>query len=309
MTDVVSNAVEQANISALQQPPLIDVDPPAPPAAPAEVKKEAIPAATDENANPTDPPAVEETPEQKAAKAEARTQSRRAAKREREVAAKAALETEVRILREQNAALEAKGKTEAPAAEAGEPKREAFENYEDYLEARTDWRADQKVQAGLKVEREARETGERQRQQQTQAQAWQSDFEKREVEYAKTVPDYVERVREFVKESLPEYSPEAKAILRASDLAPNLMDHLEKNPDEHDRIVALPALDQAVELKILERELKKPKAPAVKKPSDAPAPIKPVAQGASGFSDYNENMTTAEYEAWRKQKTGKERRI
>lgn len=262
---------------------------PIPPAPDADEKKSDIPAATDDNAK------AEETPEQQ----EAKKQSRRAAKREREIAAKAALETENRMLREQLARTAPK--EPAAAAESGEPKREQFEDYEKYLEARADWRADQRVEAKLKAEREASQGREKQAKDSIASETTAKAWAEREKAFIATTKDYEEVVGAFVEDGLDSFSKGARELIVESELGPQLLHHLGTHDDVAERIAKLSPNRQIVELGKLEDSLapQSEQQAAPKKVSSAPAPIKPVGQGRGSTNGYHDNMSDAEYKEWR----------
>jgi hypothetical protein len=164
----------------------------------------------------------------------------------------------------------------------GKPKLEDFEKVEDYVEAVADWKlqAHQQKQAQQAEEQRARQTHS---EVQTKAQAV--------FEMAEQDPEF--DMAEF--ESLPISDPMAYAIMD-SDIAPKVMVHLQKNPDEVDRIAKLSPARQAAEIGKLEAKLS---VVEKVKPSSAPAPIKPVGSRGGATSGNPAEMTQAQYEAWR----------
>lgn len=264
---------------------LIDVDPPAP-AAEAQKAEEN----TSDPAPPADdkkPEEVTETPEQQ----EQKRQSRRARARERAAAELAAAQTEARLLREQLARLDRPTSPES----SGEPKREDFPDDWTFLEKRTEWIADQKVEQRLKAEREAREASERQTKAKTQQEQVAQEWEKREREFRAKTPDYVDVVTPFVEREIGAFAdPARQAIIESG---PQVLHYLATHPDEVERISALPQLRQASEIFKLEDAVNKP---APKRVSKAPDPITPLPQGRSAPNGYSDNMTDSEYREWRK---------
>lgn len=279
----MSDEVSVTDQVEYQPQPLIDVDPPAPVAddkKPDEVKEEPAPPADDKTGNA-------ETPEQ----AEEKRQSRRARARERAAAELAAAQTEARLLRERLASFEKPVQKD----ESAEPKREQFEDYEAYLERRAEWIADQKVEQRLNAERQQRESAERQNTAKTQQERVAQDWGKRESEFIKKTPDYVETVTPFVEQEIGVLSdPARQAIIESG---PQVLHHLATHPDEVERIAALSPLRQSAEILKLEESVSKP-APA--RLPTAPDPIKPVPQGRNAPAGYSDNMSTDEYKAWRK---------
>ncbi len=154
--------------------------------------------------------------------------------------------------------------------EAKEPKRDDFESYEAYVEARAEWRADRKVDERLKKRDEEQQHRTAAEKQQERAAA----FRKRTEELAKEMPDFRDVLAEATAD--PE-SAVSRLHAEPVDECENpaaVLYHLAKNPDEAERIASLPAAKQAREIWALDARLKSG-APA-KQPSKAPAPINPV---------------------------------
>jgi signal recognition particle GTPase len=194
---------------------------------------------------------------------------------------------------------------EEPAKPAvdGEPKRDDFESYEAYIEARADWRADRRWE-----EKEAKKRDEEAK---TRTQAEQQKLEQSFREKARSAAKELEDFEDVMEGSdAPMTQQMAEAIL-TSDLGPKLAYHLAKNPEEAKRIAALPAARQAAEIGKLEGSLEAESKPKPKpEPSKAPEPIEPVgARSASSErpSDKDDIDTwhkkrLAELEARRKRK-------
>lgn len=189
-------------------------------------------------------------------------------------------------------------KPEAKPAENGEPRREAFDSYEGYLEARAEWRADQKVAQALKAREE----------QATKQRAVQSEQEaaQRFREHAAKVASEIEDFEDVLaSSSAPLSQAMANAITRSGELGPRIAYHLAKNPDEARRIAALDPAEQAMEIGFLKASVSKE---PVKKPSKAPAPIDPVKAGkGGGDSDMPDPADTAKWIAWRNRDIAKKR--
>lgn len=118
------------------------------------------------------------------------------------------------------------GKTEQPKV-TGEPQRGDFADYELYLEARTEYRAEQKVKTILaehskqQAEAQTKVTAEQ------SEQAVQRDYLKRQNEAAKTIPDFRE-VMEEADVSVP--ADVLKLIMRMPD-GPTIAYHMAKQPE------------------------------------------------------------------------------
>jgi hypothetical protein len=179
----------------------------------------------------------------------------------------------------------------------GEPKREQFNDYEGFIEARAEWKADQRVN-----ERLAKQSEDRQQQahQDTERKAVE-DFQKRSREAAKSIPDFEEVVSDsdaIVTKAM------AEAIVSSED-GHLIVYHLAKNPDEAERIASLSPAAQAREIGKIEATLSKP---APKKPSGAPAPISPVGGKASATSAEPDPSNTKDWIDWRNRQVAARKR-
>ena len=143
------------------------------------------------------------------------------------------------------------------------PKREQFEELEDYIEARAEWRAETVV-----AQREAKRVAE------TKAKTWEQKVR----ETAKEIGD----IEDVINNSDVSITAVMQDAIMESDVGPKLAHFLDKNPDEADRIATLSPVAQVRELTKLEDKLK---APAVKEPSKAPEPITPITGKASASSN------------------------
>lgn len=159
-----------------------------------------------------------------------------------------------------------------PAAPT-EPKREQFADYESYLEARADWRAERKVEERLAKDRE-----ETQKRSTMTAQEKAVERFKQEAEnVAKEIADF----HEVMQESDAPLTDAMRDAIYETDIPARIAYHLAKNPDEARRISALSSARQAVEIGRLEAKLTeaKPKSDATEVPAE-PAPPKPVKEAS-----------------------------
>jgi hypothetical protein len=206
------------------------------------------------------------------------------------------------------------------------PKREAFDNYEEYLEAKA-------RHEGRSAAREEREKAEKEtkakEQREAHEKAKQSWHSKIAAAQAK-LPDF-ETVLEDNEEVLDEIGrTPMRGIITQSDIGPQIIFELCKNPAEVKRIAALPAYKQAAEIAKIEDRLtaaaQKPqgddegepgdgtgdetrernadgtfKAPPKKEPPKAPPePIEPgTGRSASGSSKPSDKDTPEE---WRRKR-------
>jgi hypothetical protein len=233
-----------------------------------------------------DKPEATETPEQ----AEAKKQSKFQRRLERQKTARIAAETETRILRERIAALEAE---RAPKQQDAAPKRDDYPDDVQYLEALTDYKADQKVKAALS-ERDKQQEGRQHQSKAQEADAKVAEtWKKHEATFKATNADYEETVTPFVEDELQQYSQGAKRAIVESDVGPQLLYHLATHQDDAERISGMSPLQQIKELGKLEDKMARP----AKRTSNAPPPPNPVKGGTSGSKD-PAKMNMAEYTKW-----------
>lgn len=254
------------------------------PAPGADEQKPKVPASDADAQNP------EDTPEQ----LEEKRESRRARSNARKAAALAEARTEARMLREQLAREEAR---RTPPAAPAEPNRDQFDSLEDYHKAIATHTARVEAQKAIEDDRKARTERESKASANADQQRISDAWEKGEEAFRKEAKDYDEVVAEFIESDLPDLDPRARqAILELGEtgVGQKVLYHLAKNPDEADRIARLPPLRQVIEIGKLEEKV----TPA-KRTSNAPAPVSSV-KGASATQGFRENMSTAEYNSWRK---------
>lgn len=204
-------------------------------------------------------------------------------------------ETEARMLREQLAALEGRGKDQQPK-DAGEPKRENFDSYEDYIEAKAVYKAELKVAERLEQSaQKAQQQGDRSREaaeQQKIATRWNTV----EAEFSKSHKDYETVVTPFVEDELGSFSDPARRAIVESDVGPQVLYHLANNVEEAERIANLSPTQQVKELGKLELKLSIP----AKDKSKAPQPPSHERGNRNAANGYSDNMSDSEYREWRK---------
>jgi hypothetical protein len=178
------------------------------------------------------------------------------------------------------------------------PTPDDFETQEEFIDALTDW----KLNTALKQKDEnSKKDSLRQKEIET-AQKWQSNIEKFSQE------NNVEDFGDFIEENLDGISASEtveRAILE-SDLGPNILYHLAENPDLAERISKLSDTQALMEIGVIKSQLSKPKQTkqTTKKKTNAPTPIASVrGGGVANKSLSNPNLTQAEYEALRAQKS------
>jgi hypothetical protein len=168
------------------------------------------------------------------------------------------------------------------------PTADQFQDYAEYVEALTEWKADQKVSQAFSA-RDAEKAQEADSKvQQTRAEAWTE----RQQQARTAMPDYDEVVG---LSDLP-IAPHIGDVLLDSENGPQLAYHLAKNPDLAAHLNTLSPLAAARELGRIEASLDKPATPAAKTVSNAPAPIKPIGSGRTSAAD---NLAGADMEQYR----------
>ena len=194
------------------------------------------------------------------------------------------LQAELEVARKQAPQTETK-----PKPAEGEPKAEQFKSYEEFLEARAEWKAEQRVKTLLG---ELRDNAQRQAGQAEQSKL-QAQWEKRVGEALTTYDDFEEVA---LSPEVPISEPMMAAILRSPKGA-DVAYHLGKNHDLAAEIAGLDPISAAIRIGEIAATLSRPTA---KKTTDAPAPITPVGGHATTTKD-PANMTDKEFAAWRRE--------
>lgn len=142
------------------------------------------------------------------------------------------------------------------------PKREQFENYEEFVEAKAAYVAEQKVLQTIK----AREDEERAKKQETETREVWSTWESRKESARDKYADF----DEVINQDIP-ITPSMQQAILESDMGADVAYYLGTHPEEAERISKLSHARQLLEIGKLELKANEPK-----KPSSAPAPIDPV---------------------------------
>lgn len=194
-----------------------------------------------------------------------------------------------RLARERRAWERDRTRTPEPAAPVAAPvSQEQFESVEKYAEALAAQKAEQLLQQ-RELERQQAAILETYHEKEEQARDKYEDFE--DVAY---------------NPSLKITTVMAQTI-QASEVGPDVAYYLGLNPKEADRISRLSPFLQAKEIGKIEAKVAD--SPPVKKPSNAPAPIQPVATGSSRGPAYDttdprslKTMSTSEWIAAERQR-------
>lgn len=195
------------------------------------------------------------------------------------------------LLAEQNAKILAmlEGKQGKPAQNEGEPKRENFEDYEEYVAARAEWRAEQKALAIVqKAQAEYKEELSR-RERESAEQTAEKQFLERRNAIQKEYPDYQEVVTDW-EPNIP--STVQDMIVKLPE-GPKICYHLAKNPELEAQFREQPSYMHGVILGQIIASLKSPQ-----KVSAAPPPGKPVTQKQGTATEPPSNPEL--YYAWAK---------
>lgn len=180
-----------------------------------------------------------------------------------------------------------------PSAEPVEPKQEQFASWEDYNRAVVKHEAAKIARAEIQRMQQESE----QRAAQAKAQAAQRQWTAK----AEKARDRFDDFDEALGSSEQQYPQPLLDAIAESDIGPELAYHLAKHPEDAERIARLAPHSAIRELGKLEAKLSAP--PAVKKVTNAPAPIETVqGRGPQGSKDPGD-MTQDEYRKWREGKT------
>lgn len=205
---------------------------------------------------------------------------KRLAKESRRVARMAEIEAENRFLKQQMEA--AKPQPEQPQ---GKPSVEQFDSYEDYLDALSDWKVEQKLSGFQQQTQKQSEEAQRQR----QVQEFESRKQAKIAEGAAKYPDFNDVVSENPDLTI---TPVMAEVMLESEMFADLAYHLGNNPDEAMRIARLHPAAQAREIIKLESKVNTPP-----KPTQAPPPIVPSGQKAQAKKD-PADFTDREWAEW-----------
>lgn len=212
----------------------------------------------------------------------------------------AKLEAELAELKAGKPAQETKP-AEATDTKAERPKLDAFTNYDDYVEALTDWKADQATDRKL----QERDNRSKEAQERDAFAAKVSAYDKQaEIAREKYGDDFDEALV-----SVPNPTRQVAIALIDSDIGAEVAYYLASNPDLYEKInnPNMSPLQLAKEIGRIEATLdvkakpdeqtvakEKPKLPS------APAPITPVGGSKKSGTFDRENASYEEYSEWRR---------
>jgi len=180
------------------------------------------------------------------------------------------------------------GKT-VPAPSDAEPQRGQFDDYEKFIEARAEWRAEKAVERRMAQHTQKWDEQLQQQEVQRQAQTIANNFQQKLAEGRKSIPDF----DEVIADSQDIQIGNALPAIASSDNPAALMVYLGKNRDVTARIAAMPPVLAALEIGRIESKLVA--SPQVSK---APSPGKPVGSKPGSASEPPEDIEG--YMAWAK---------
>jgi len=194
-----------------------------------------------------------------------------------------------RLLRMQENRLEPGDDQPAPTPPEERPRQDSFENYDDYLVAVAKFEVKNEtmglVQKEIdKIKQQQQQATEVSREQQTV-----EAFNERAVQARAKYDDF----DTVVATSTAGVTQVMTHAIRESELGPDIVYHLGKNPDVAGRIASLTPINQVKELGKLEVQLSQ--APKQTNASAPPAQVKP----SGSVEKTPENMTHEEYRKWR----------
>lgn len=196
-------------------------------------------------------------------------------------------------------ALKAKGQKAEPVEEPkkpateGKPKAQDFDSDEEYIDALTDWKIEQREKA--------QESKQREEQVKTSYQRQVEAHQQRINEFKKSAPDFDEAYQEFIEDHPNvSVSPALEQSIYESENGPAIVYELFKNPKEFERINSMGALAIAREVGKIEARLAKSESAQIQnKQTKAPPPLKPVGSKSSKVIKSPDDMNYQEYKKWR----------
>lgn len=181
-------------------------------------------------------------------------------------------------------------KQQEPAAPAGKPALDQFQDYDSYVEAVAEWRAGEAVRAALSANEQKTQAAAQAAQNKRRTESWA----KAQTAVRQALPDY----DEVVGLSEVVVAPHVTDTILESDRGPEVAYYLAQHPEKAEQINGLSPIAAARAIGRIEASL--PELPvAAAKISKAPAPIKPVSASSSAPIGISDDMSTEAYRAAR----------
>lgn len=233
-------------------------------------------------------------------------------------------EARIAKLREEAAALEQqitaskapKAATPPPAdaAAAGAdpaPVLKDFDDFEKYVDAKALWIARQEVAKNRRESQAEQEAQQRAAQQQREQEAAATAQQQVDAAHVERVKAFEAQTKDFkaVMEAASGLQVPfvAGEFLKRSPLGPQLMYHLALNPDDADRLAAMPPPEQHIAMVRLETRLELANqsgpTPAAAPVTQAPPPPKPVGSGRQASTVSPDELSYQDYKKLREQQT------
>lgn len=183
---------------------------------------------------------------------------------------------------------------EPPAVPTGRPDQNAYDSYDEWVEAVADWKAEQKFQQREQQSQQAKLREERT----AQAETWHE-----RVLAAQTKYDDWDEVLQGADVLV---TPALREALLTSEQGADVLYYLARHEDEARRLSRLLPLEVARAIGRIEASLATP-PPAEREPAPPPipAPVRPVGTSTSGQRKAPADMTPQEYRAWREKGGGR----
>jgi len=166
-----------------------------------------------------------------------------------------------------------------------EPKRESFDDYESYIEARAEWKALETIRRAKADDEKRSAEQARAKEAQTQASRYESSVATARAE----TPDF----DDVVSGAEIPVTPAIRDAILESDNPAKLQYHLAKNPSEIERISKLSPVQQVKAIGAIEATLASPA-----RTTSAPAPVRPIGSGPA--QKPLASMSMEEYAAYRR---------
>lgn len=175
----------------------------------------------------------------------------------------------------------------APQAE-GAPTPDKFSSYEEYLEAKAEWKAEQKVAEVLRKQQES-----------TQQQTAQAEHTKLQRTWEKRVQDAMSVYDDFEDVALSPDVPVTQAMMQSilrAEKGADVAYFLGKNPEVAQQLSQLDPVSVAIRIGEIAATVARP---AAKKTTNAPPPITPIGSRAGGPQKDPDKMSVEEWTRWR----------
>ena len=175
----------------------------------------------------------------------------------------------------------------APKAE-GAPTPDKFSSYEEYLEAKAEWKAEQKVAEVLRKQQES-----------TQQQSAQAEHAKLQRTWEKRVQDAMSVYDDFEEVALSPDVPVTQSMMQSiirAEKGADVAYFLGKNPEVAQQIAQLDPVSVAIRIGEIAATVARP---APKKTTSAPPPISPVGSRSGAPQKDPDKMTVEEWTRWR----------